>query len=67
MGWDAITNGELIRLAEADFDVFVTSDQNIRYQQNDQAYESLVENKSHETPLRGPHLCSNYIFATLCR
>jgi hypothetical protein len=34
MGWDAITNGELIRLAEADFDVFVTSDQNIRYQQN---------------------------------
>ena len=34
MGWDSITNGELIRLAEADFDVFVTSDQNIRYQQN---------------------------------
>lgn len=34
MGWDAITNGELIRLAEADLDVFVTSDQNIRYQQN---------------------------------
>ena len=34
MGWDAITNGDLIRLAEADFDVFVTSDQNIRYQQN---------------------------------
>ena len=28
MGWDAITNGELIRLAEEDFDVFITSDQN---------------------------------------
>jgi len=34
MGWDAITNGELIRLAEGEFDLFVTSDQNIRYQQN---------------------------------
>ncbi len=34
MGWDAITNGDLIRLAESEFDVFVTSDQNIRYQQN---------------------------------
>ncbi|MCB1206827.1 MAG: hypothetical protein KDN18_21405 [Verrucomicrobiae bacterium] len=34
MGWDSITNGELIRLAETEFDVFVTSDQNIRYQQN---------------------------------
>jgi hypothetical protein len=34
MGWDAITSGELIRLAEADFDLFITSDQNIRYQQN---------------------------------
>jgi hypothetical protein len=33
-GWDAITNGELIRLAEAEFGVSATSDQNIRYQQN---------------------------------
>lgn len=34
IGWDAITNGDLIRLAELDFEVFITSDQNIRYQQN---------------------------------
>jgi len=33
-GWGGIKNGELLRLAETDFDLFVTSDQNIRYQQN---------------------------------
>jgi predicted nuclease of predicted toxin-antitoxin system len=33
-GWGGIKNGELIRLAEAEFDLFITSDQNIRYQQN---------------------------------
>lgn len=32
LGWR--TNGELLRLAESQFDLFVTSDQNIRYQQN---------------------------------
>lgn len=34
-GWDQLTNGELLETAEAaGFDVFVTPDQNIRYQQN---------------------------------
>ena len=33
-GWAGIKNGELLRLAEGLFDVFVTADQNIRYQQN---------------------------------
>ena len=34
MGWDAIANGELIDAAEkAGFDVFITADQNLRYQQ----------------------------------
>jgi hypothetical protein len=34
-GWSAVKNGELLRLAEeAGFDLFVTSDQGIRYQQN---------------------------------
>ena len=33
-GWGGIKNGELLRLAETDFDLFITSDQNIRYQQN---------------------------------
>ena len=34
MGWTGIKNGDLVRLAEEQFDVFVTSDQNLRYQQN---------------------------------
>lgn len=33
-GWRSIKNGELLRLAEGRFDLFVTSDQNLRYQQN---------------------------------
>jgi len=33
-GWGGIKNGELIRLAEEQFDLFITADQNIRYQQN---------------------------------
>lgn len=33
-GWKGLLNGDLLRVAEKDFDVFVTSDQNMRYQQN---------------------------------
>jgi hypothetical protein len=34
-GWDRLKNGDLLDAAEADgFDVFVTTDRNIRYQQN---------------------------------
>jgi hypothetical protein len=33
-GWGGFENGDLLRLAEADYDLFVTSDQNLRYQQN---------------------------------
>ena len=34
MGWAGKTNGELIRLAKEKFDVFITIDQNLQYQQN---------------------------------
>jgi hypothetical protein len=35
LGWTGITNGELLRRAAAGgFDVLVTADQNLRYQQN---------------------------------
>ncbi len=34
MGWAGRKNGELLRLAESQFDVFLTSDQNLTYQQN---------------------------------
>jgi hypothetical protein len=33
-GWSGLTNGELLRRATAKFDLFITCDQNIRYQQN---------------------------------
>jgi predicted nuclease of predicted toxin-antitoxin system len=34
MGWAGIKNGEMMLLAEAEFDVFVTVDRNLSYQQN---------------------------------
>jgi predicted nuclease of predicted toxin-antitoxin system len=34
MGWAAITNGELLALASKQFDVFVTVDRNLSFQQN---------------------------------
>jgi hypothetical protein len=33
-GWGGYENGDLLKLAEQEFDLFVTSDQNLRYQQN---------------------------------
>jgi len=33
-GWASKKNGELLRLAEADFDVLLTNDRNIEHQQN---------------------------------
>jgi hypothetical protein len=34
MGWTTIKNGELLALAAAHFDVFVTVDRNLTFQQN---------------------------------
>ena len=33
-GWGGVKNGDLLRMAEGEFDLFITSDQGIRYQQN---------------------------------
>lgn len=33
-GWSGIRNSELLRLAEREFALFITADQNISYQQN---------------------------------
>ncbi len=33
-GWASIQNGTLLRLAEQEFDVFLTNDQNLEHQQN---------------------------------
>jgi hypothetical protein len=34
MGWAELENGDLLSAAEAAFDAFITTDQNLRYQQN---------------------------------
>ena len=34
MNWAGVKNGELLKLVEAEFEVFITSDKNLRYQQN---------------------------------
>ena len=34
MGWATIKNGELLALAEQEFDVFITVDRNLSFQQN---------------------------------
>jgi hypothetical protein len=42
MGWATINNGELMRLAEQSFDVFITVDRNLSYQQNLPRYSIAV-------------------------
>lgn len=49
MGWAARKNGELLRLVEDDFEVFITVDQSRRHQQN------LIVNEF-EKPPRGENL-----------
>jgi predicted nuclease of predicted toxin-antitoxin system len=42
MGWDAKANGELLTLAEKHFEVFVTTDRNLSFQQNLKRYHISV-------------------------
>lgn len=41
-GWSGKKNGELLRLAQNEFEVFVTADQNLQYQQNLKGYKIAV-------------------------
>src|SRR5437899_1398828 len=34
MGWAKLNNGDLLAAAEKSFDIFITTDKNLRYQQN---------------------------------
>jgi len=34
MGWSALKNGELLKAAEAQFEILITTDRNLSYQQN---------------------------------
>ena len=42
MGWSTIANGELLALATTEFDVFVTVDRNLSFQQNLPAFTIAV-------------------------
>lgn len=42
MGWTAIQNGELLALAAQEFDVFVTVDRNLSFQQNVVAFSIAI-------------------------
>ena len=41
-GWASIKNGELLGLAEIEFDVFITTDRNLMFQQNLPKYDLAV-------------------------
>lgn len=52
LGWTGIKNGELLRLAENEFHVFITSDKNLRYQQNLSGSSlAIIELPSNQVPV----------------
>ena len=42
MGWGGIKNGRLLALAQAEFDVFLTADRNLSFQQNTTKFQIAV-------------------------
>ena len=65
MGWATIKNGRLLRLAEKGFDVFVTVDRNLSFQQNLPSFDIAVavlraqSNRLQDLqPLAGPLLAA---------
>jgi hypothetical protein len=57
-GWDKFTNGELLTAAEeAGFDLLLTTDKNLRYQQNLQGRKiAVVVLGQQQWPLLRPHI-----------
>ena len=55
-GWKGTKNGILLTLAASEFDLFITSDQNIRYQQNVTGSTiAVLELSSNGRTLEVPH------------
>lgn len=42
MGWAGVKNGQLLALAEAEFEVFITVDRNLSFQQNLSEFDIAV-------------------------
>jgi hypothetical protein len=54
-GWRGVLNGELLRLAEESFDVFILADKNMRYQQKlDGRRIAIIELPTNRWPLLVP-------------
>ena len=52
LGWSGITNGALLQLTEGQFDVLITSDQNLKYQQNLSGRQlSIIQLPTNQVPL----------------
>lgn len=52
MGWAGVKNGKLLNLAEPQFDVFITTDKNLRYQQNlSRRKLAIIQLPTNEVPL----------------
>lgn len=59
LGWRGIKNGDLLALAAAEFDAFVTVDKNLQYQQNLNKLPIaviLLDARSNELPMLLPLL-----------
>ena len=54
-GWRGILNGELLRIADESFDVFILADKSMRYQQNmDSRQIAIIELPTNRWPLLLP-------------
>lgn len=53
MGWGGKANGELLALAAAEFDVFLTTDRNVSFQQNLESFDiAVIVLKAHSNRLQ---------------
>ena len=42
MGWAGLSNGALLKVADAEFDILITTDKNLRYQQNVSSFRLAI-------------------------
>jgi len=66
-GWAGVKNGSLMKLAEKEFDVFITVDRNLSFQQNLPTYDIAVivlrssSNRYQDLAPFGPHVLNALI------
>ena len=66
MGWSGLTNGQLLEKAESDFDVFVTGDRNLTFQQRLSTFNiAVVILYAESTQLRHTLVLMPKMFAVL--